>query len=102
MSVSAAECRRIADFLGVPYGRFLDEYTHYRKGLDRWLIDAEGNDIPCIFLRRTKNGPATCAIEEVKPDQCRDFPALWTRSDASDWCEGLKALAAERETSDGG
>ena len=96
VTVSDAECRRIAAFLGMELDAFLAQYTRREPGYERWLKDAPGSDTPCVFLRRDENGLASCLIQgDAKPDQCRSFPTKWRRSDAPDWCASM--IAARRE-----
>ncbi len=65
------EAEKIADFLGLPLDEFVDKYTEItadRKNLS--IIEAEEH--ACFFL--TDSG---CAINEVKPIQCQNFPYKW-------------------------
>ena len=43
-----------------------------RVGRHFSLVERENGD--CIFLRRSTNGLALCAINKVKPTQCRNWP----------------------------
>lgn len=61
--VQEEEIAPIAEYLGLPEQRFIDEYIiKTRNG-----YEIEG---PCRFL----NGDGKCAIQECKPEVCRDFP----------------------------
>ena len=65
------EATKIAQFLKISTEDFIDKYTELtddRKGLS--IIEkAFGH---CYFL--TEDG---CAINDVKPQQCKDFPHKW-------------------------
>ena len=98
--VDRQECRRIAKFLGISYRRFLADYTQEGPDDHIWLIDAEGDHLPCVFLDEQTDGLFACRIEKVKPRQCLNFPSKWQRPDALDWCEGLRSLAKEEDTSE--
>jgi Fe-S-cluster containining protein len=65
------EVERISEFLGISVGQFTEKYTEVtddRKNLS--IIERE--DGACYFL--TDDG---CAINSVKPNQCRAFPYQW-------------------------
>ena len=69
--LSDAEISRMAEFLGVSEFDFIDRYTRLRadrRGLA--LRDKPGGE--CIFL-----DGRDCAVQPVKPQQCRDFPNGW-------------------------
>ena len=72
--VTDREVDAIAAMLGMSPEDFIETYTRLtedRRGLS--LIENELGH--CIFLENTE--PATCRIDENKPQQCRDFPARW-------------------------
>ena len=71
MKVGPAEITAIAGFLSLPETVFLERYTRLRT--DRaGLSLVEQEDDSCIFLSGND-----CLINEVKPQQCRDFPNKW-------------------------
>lgn len=81
------EAKNIADYLNMTEEAFFEKYTKLtddRKGLT--LIDNEGRG--CIFL--DENG--LCAIQPVKPAQCRDFPYKWNYEGFEKICRGMKEL----------
>ncbi len=66
-----AEITRLAQFKGLSEHEFIQQFTRLtsdRRGLA--LRDKENGE--CIFL-----GGGDCAVQAVKPQQCRDFPNLW-------------------------
>lgn len=78
VNLEADECPRIAEFLGLTLEEFLDRYTRHEPGYERWLVDGEGPEEPCVFLVRDADGLAGCRIQgEAKPVQCRTFPMKW-------------------------
>ncbi|MFP4378912.1 MAG: YkgJ family cysteine cluster protein [Candidatus Sumerlaeia bacterium] len=98
VNVTEEECRKIAGYLDMDLPDFLDKYTHGAAGYERWLIDGEGEDEPCIFLMRDEKGLASCRIEgDAKPEQCRDFPFKWRRRGFEEWCEGMKANNRQKD-----
>jgi len=69
--LSDAEIARLAAFKGLSEHEFIQGYTrlrHDRQGLA--LLEQAGGG--CIFLDGDD-----CAVQAVKPQQCRDFPNLW-------------------------
>ncbi len=69
--VDDAEVRRIAAFLGLSEASFIERFTRLRRdrrGLS--LIEKENGE--CVFY-----AGGACSIQDVKPQQCRDFPNLW-------------------------
>jgi len=66
-----AEIARLAQFKGLGEHEFIQQFTRLtsdRRGLA--LRDKENGE--CIFLEGE-----SCAVQAVKPQQCRDFPNLW-------------------------
>ena len=81
-----AEITRIAGFLGMTESVFIQKFTRLtgdRKGLA--LEDKENGE--CVFLDGND-----CAINPVKPQQCRDFPNLWNFPGFQEACRA-KAVA---------
>jgi uncharacterized protein len=71
VKVDATEVAGIAAFLELSEADFIGTYTRLRtdrKGLSL----TEKADDSCIFLSGNE-----CQINEVKPQQCRDFPNKW-------------------------
>jgi uncharacterized protein len=65
------EIARISAFLKIPEVQFIQQHTRLtqdRRGLA--LNDKPNGE--CIFLQGND-----CAIQPVKPCQCREFPNLW-------------------------
>jgi uncharacterized protein len=65
------EIARISRHMGMPEVEFIQKYTRLtqdRSGLA--LMDKANGE--CTFLQGSD-----CAIQPVKPRQCREFPNLW-------------------------
>ncbi len=69
--VSEAEITRLAVFLELSEFDFVQSYTRL-AGDRRGLALQDKSNGECIFLERGE-----CQVNEVKPQQCRDFPNLW-------------------------
>ncbi|MCQ2379406.1 MAG: hypothetical protein MJ025_00560 [Victivallaceae bacterium] len=73
--MTAEDVERIGSFLGIGAERFAN--TMARLSSDRRQLVLDGDeDAPCIFLE-FDGGVASCAIDPVKPEQCRNFPEKW-------------------------
>lgn len=81
--VSPAEITRIAAFLKLAEADFIQQHTrlqHDRRG----LALQEQPEGACVFLQND-----LCAIQPVKPQQCRDFPNLWHYPGAEKFCRAI-------------
>jgi Fe-S-cluster containining protein len=88
--LSEAEIARLALFKELSEFEFIQQFTRLtadRKGLA--LKDKSNGE--CVFLDG-KN----CAVQAVKPQQCRDFPNLWNFPGFEKICRAIpKTLKAE-------
>ncbi|MDD3885980.1 MAG: YkgJ family cysteine cluster protein [Victivallaceae bacterium] len=83
VKVTASEIDAVAVFFGVSPQEFIGRHTRLmpdRQGLS--LL--ERTDGACEFL--IDGPPAACAIEPVKPAQCKDFPYRWNFPGWRDEC----------------
>ena len=86
VKVSAEEIGRIAAFLGVDEDEFIQHHTRLRTQRDGLaLLDKPNGE--CSFLEG-----CNCAINEVKPQQCRDFPNKWNFPGWRQVCEAKPLL----------
>ena len=84
------EIAEIAHFVGLPEFDFIQNFTRLRQHRDGLaLIDKP--DGACIFLEENY-----CAIQPVKPQQCRDFPNKWNFPGWRLVCEAI-ALPVENQ-----
>jgi len=67
-----AEITRLATFLGLGPGEFIERFTRLRDDR-RGLSLVEKPNGECVFLAGDD-----CSVQPVKPQQCRDFPNLWS------------------------
>lgn len=77
--------------MGIPESDFIDRHTRLtsdRRGLA--LLDKPNGE--CAFL----DGDL-CAIQPVKPQQCRDFPNLWTYPGSEKSCRAIPVRVGEAE-----
>ena len=87
--LSQADIVRLAEFFGMPAGRFVRRYTGIVKGC-RVLGDTPGGG-ECIFLK-----DKACSAYEARPTQCRTYP-WWAQNlqdeetwqEAAAFCEGI-------------
>lgn len=79
------EEEKIAAHLNLNPFDFVNQYCELQDR--RKLVLKKNPDESCIFL--TEMG---CQIHEVKPQQCRDFPAKWNTPKSFEYCEGIIKL----------
>jgi Fe-S-cluster containining protein len=86
-----AEISRLAEFKGLSEVDFIQQFTRLtndRRGLA--LIDKENGE--CIFLEGND-----CAVQSVKPQQCRDFPNLWNFPGFEKICRAKPRIVSSEE-----
>ncbi len=71
MRVSDDEIARMAAFKGLSEFEFVQQFLELRQDRRGLSLRNKPNG-ECIFLEG-----GDCAVQSVKPQQCRDFPNLW-------------------------
>jgi len=88
--LTEAEITRLAAHLGLSEADFIQHHTRVRadrQGLS--LLEKPGGE--CKFLIGDN-----CAVQPVKPQQCRDFPNLWNFPGFEKVCHAIpRELTAE-------
>lgn len=79
------EAEACAVFLGLNPFEFINRFCDLQDR--RRLVLKRREDESCIFL--SDNG---CAVHDVKPKQCRDFPVKWRTEQSFEYCEGMKRV----------
>ena len=69
--MTEAEIARLAAFKGISEDDFIQQFTRLRQDRQGLALQ-EQPDGACIFLEGND-----CAVQPVKPQQCREFPNLW-------------------------
>jgi hypothetical protein len=93
VKVDAGEIRAIAGFLGMEEDAFIQRYTRLRTDRAGLSLIEQPND-ECIFLEGND-----CVINDVKPQQCRDFPNKWN---FPGWRQVCHAIPVELPQDGGG
>ena len=89
--LSDQETARLAAFKGVGEREFIQQFTRLRW--DRGgLALQEKPDGTCIFLEGND-----CAVQPVKPQQCREFPNLWKFPGYEKTCQAIPHEVSEEE-----
>ena len=91
MRVTEAEISELAHFLGFSKFAFIQRFTRLAQAR-RGLALQEKPNGECIFL----NGQ-DCAVQPVKPQQCRDFPNLWNFPGFQQVCRAVPLPVSEDE-----
>lgn len=89
-----AEITRLAEFKNLNELDFIQQFTRLtddRRGLA--LMDKPNG--ACIFLDEND-----CAVQLVKPQQCRDFPNLWNFPGFEKVCKALPRIVGNAEYKD--
>lgn len=91
VKLSDAEIANLARFLGLAEFDFIQTYTRLRA--DRCGLSlVERTNGECVFLQGND-----CAIQAVKPQQCRDFPNRWNFPGFETICQALPRTVKEAE-----
>lgn len=91
MRLTDAEITRLAAFKGCNETDFIQQFTRLRW--DRGgLALKEQPDGACIFLEGEN-----CAVQPVKPQQCREFPNLWNFPGFEKICHAIPREVSEAE-----
>lgn len=89
--LSEPEITRLAQFRGVSEPEFIQQFTRLRPDrLGLALMDKPNGE--CAFLEGEN-----CAVQPVKPQQCRDFPNLWNFPGFEQTCRAVPKLVSEEE-----
>ncbi len=91
MRLTEAEITRLAQFRGLGEHDFIQRFTRLRP--DRGglaLMDKPNGE--CVFL-----DGENCAVQPVKPQQCRDFPNLWNFAGFERTCRAVPRLVSDEE-----
>jgi Fe-S-cluster containining protein len=78
--ITDAEISRMAVHLCLDEHSFIQRYTRLRGDRQALVLMDKPNG-ECIFLEG-----GNCAVQPVKPQQCRDFPNLWNYPGAEQMC----------------
>lgn len=89
VKISSPEITQIAQFLLLSQTDFLERYTRLRTDRNGLSL-IEKKDDSCVFLSGND-----CLINEVKPQQCRDFPNKWN---FPGWRQVCHAIPVQKES----
>ena len=90
MRLTEDEISRLAAFKQISEHDFIQCFTRLTNDR-RGLALQEKPDGACIFLEGND-----CAVQPVKPQQCRDFPNLWNFPGSEKSCRALpREITAE-------
>ncbi len=85
------EIARMAVHLGLSENEFIQRFTRIRADRRGLALHDKPNG-ECIFLE-----DEACAVQPVKPQQCRDFPNLWNFPGFEQVCHAVPKQVGEEE-----
>jgi uncharacterized protein len=86
-----AEITKLAAFKNLSEDEFIQQFTRLREDRRGLALQDKPNG-ECIFLEGND-----CAVQSVKPQQCRDFPNLWNFPGFEKLCKALPKLVSEEK-----
>lgn len=89
--MTETEIAASAAFLGLELQAFIQRYTRLRADRKGLAFEVRPNG-ECIFLEGEN-----CAVQPVKPQQCRDFPNLWNFPGFEMSCRAVPRRVNEEE-----
>ena len=89
--LTEAEITRLAAFKGITEAEFIHQFTRLKEDR-RGLALTDKPDGECIFLE-----DENCAVQPVKPQQCRDFPNLCNFPGSEKSCRAIPRLVSDAE-----
>ena len=89
--LNGAETARMAAFKGLSESDFIQRFMRLADDR-RGLVLQEKPDGECVFL-----DGGECAVQPVKPQQCRDFPNLWNNPGFEKLCRAVQRLVSDEE-----
>ena len=97
VKVGESEIDAIAGFLGIPVPEFLEKRTVFTPDRKHLSLREKSNG-ECEFLTLDASGLPACAIEPVKPRQCRIFPEKWNFPGWEKECAGGAEMLKRKES----
>ncbi len=91
MALTEAEITQIAAFKVLSEHDFIQQFTRLSQDR-RGLALQEKPNGECLFLDGQE-----CAVQPVKPQQCRDFPNLWNFPGSEKNCRAIPRRVSELE-----
>ncbi|PAW79739.1 MAG: zinc/iron-chelating domain-containing protein [Pedosphaera sp. Tous-C6FEB] len=89
--LTAGEITRIAAFHGLSEHDFIQQFTRLRADRQGLALMDKANG-ECVFLEG-----GNCAVQPVKPRQCRDFPNRWNFPGFEQSCQAVPRLVGLEE-----
>jgi Fe-S-cluster containining protein len=84
VKIDDADISRLAAFLEMDEREFIERYTRLRQYRDGLALTDKPNG-ECVFLEGRD-----CAVQPVKPRQCRGFPNEWNFPGWREVCEAVE------------
>ena len=89
--LASGEISRLAAFRGQTESAFIQQFTRLTQDRQGLALQ-ERPDGSCVFLEGSD-----CAVQPVKPQQCRDFPNLWNFPGFEQTCRAIPRLVTDED-----
>jgi uncharacterized protein len=89
--VDEAEVSRLAQFLEMNEFEFIQTFTELAQNRRGLVLKNKPNG-ECVFLNNLD-----CAVQAVKPGQCRDFPNVWNFPGFERICQAVRREVSDQE-----
>jgi Fe-S-cluster containining protein len=83
VKLSEQDAEQIANFLHMDVATFVQEQTRLMPDRSSLAL-LEREDGACVFL----SDDGCCVLQNVKPQQCKDFPYKWRYTHMNEICKG--------------
>ena len=91
MALTDVEIARLAEFKGQSEHDVIQQFTRLSQERQGLVLQEKANG-ECVFLEGND-----CAVQSVKPQQCRDFPNLWNFPGFEKTCHAIPRLVSGKE-----
>lgn len=86
-----SEIDKISEFLNLTIDDFINNHTRITADRSGLSLN-EHSDGSCIFLVKNIDNIEICLINDVKPQQCKNFPHFWQFDNWENECAGGRLI----------
>ena len=89
--VNDEEIARLAILMGMSETAFIEEFTQLARERNGLVLQEKPNG-ECVLLEGSN-----CLAQSAKPQQCRDFPNLWSNHDSRETCRAESVSVTKQD-----